>query len=148
MDNKISSSEDIDFATFLEMESMQNQIEDLTIDLNRVKYELTKAQNILKQCLSIMPVGYVPTHTVENLPEMIGDLAKALAEETTECEQLERELAEVRKQRDILERALMIIESLYVDGKDTHEDWETIGQIAKQALLRITPTEKNEQTNY
>jgi predicted RNase H-like nuclease (RuvC/YqgF family) len=79
---------------------------------------------------------------------MIGDLAKALAEETTECEQLERELAEVRKQRDILERALMIIESLYVDGKDTHEDWETIGQIAKQALLRITPTEKNEQTNY
>jgi SMC interacting uncharacterized protein involved in chromosome segregation len=41
-----------------------------------------------------MPVGYIPTHTAENLPEMIGDLAKALAEETTERENLERELTE------------------------------------------------------
>jgi hypothetical protein len=62
----------------------------------QLERELTEARNILKQCLSIMPVGYVPTHTVENLPEMIGDLAKALAEETTEREQLERELTEAR----------------------------------------------------
>jgi hypothetical protein len=69
-------------------------------DCRQLERELAEAQNILKQCLSIMPVGYVPTHTVENLPEMIGDLAKALAEETTEREQLERELAEMTKQRD------------------------------------------------
>ena len=31
------------------------------------------------------------------LPEMIGDLAKALAEETTERENLERELAAVKE---------------------------------------------------
>jgi predicted RNase H-like nuclease (RuvC/YqgF family) len=62
----------------------------------KLQRELAEAQNTLKQCLSIMPVGYVPTHTVENIPEMIGDLAKALAEETTEREQLERELAEAR----------------------------------------------------
>jgi hypothetical protein len=29
---------------------------------------LAEAQNLLKQCLSAMPVGYIPTHTEENLP--------------------------------------------------------------------------------
>jgi hypothetical protein len=61
---------------------------------------LVEAQNILKQCLSAMPVGYIPTHTAENLPEMIGDLAKALAEETAEREKFERELTAVTEQRD------------------------------------------------
>jgi predicted RNase H-like nuclease (RuvC/YqgF family) len=68
----------------------------------QLERELAEAQNILKQCLSIMPVGYVPTHTAENLPEMIGDLAKALAEETTEREKLERELSDMTKRRDEL----------------------------------------------
>jgi hypothetical protein len=77
--------------------------EDVCRQLER---ELAEARDTLKQCLSIMPVGYVPTHTMENLPEMIGDLAKALAEETTEREQLEHELAEVRKQRDTLAEAM------------------------------------------
>jgi len=39
---------------------------------------------------------------VENLPEMIGDLAKALAEETTEREKLERELSDMTQRRDEL----------------------------------------------
>jgi predicted RNase H-like nuclease (RuvC/YqgF family) len=68
----------------------------------QLERELIEARNILKQCLSIMPVGYVPTHTVENLPEMIGDLAKALAEETTEREKLERELSAMTQRRDEL----------------------------------------------
>jgi predicted RNase H-like nuclease (RuvC/YqgF family) len=68
----------------------------------QLERELAVAQNILKQCLSIMPVGYTPTHTVENLPEMIGDLAKALAEETTEREKLERELTAMTQRRDEL----------------------------------------------
>jgi len=67
-----------------------------------IERELAESQNILKQCLSIMPVVYVPTHTVENLPEMIGDLAKALAEETTERENLERELTAMTQRRDEL----------------------------------------------
>jgi len=54
-------------------------------------------------------------------------------------EQLERELAEVRKQRDILETALMIIEGYYVDGENTYEDWKAMGQTAQNALSRITP---------
>jgi hypothetical protein len=66
----------------------------------KLERNLAEAQNLLKQCLSAMPVGYIPTHTAENLPEMIGDLAKALAEETTERENLERELAAVTEQRN------------------------------------------------
>jgi len=65
---------------------------------------LTEVQNLLMQCLSAMPVSYIPTHTAENLPEMIGDLAKALAEETTEREKFERELTAVTYQRDELLR--------------------------------------------
>ena len=68
----------------------------------KLERNLAEAQNLLKQCLSAMPVGYIPTHTAENLPEMIGDLAKALAEETTERENLERELTAVTEQRDRL----------------------------------------------
>ena len=64
---------------------------------DRLQRELAEARELLIKCLSIMPVGYVPTHTTENLPEMIGDLAKALAEETTEREKLERELNEARE---------------------------------------------------
>ena len=71
----------------------------------KLERNLAEAQNLLKQCLSAMPVGYIPTHTAENLPEMIGDLAKALAEETTERENLERELAAVTEQRDRLAEA-------------------------------------------
>jgi len=72
----------------------------------QLERELAKARELLIKCLSVMPVGYIPTHTVVNLPERIGDLAKALAKETTEREQLERELAEARKQRDTLAEAL------------------------------------------
>jgi len=74
----------------------------------KLERELAEAQNLLKQCLSAMPVGYIPTHTAENLPEMICDLAKALAEETTERENLERELAAVTEQRDRLAEAINV----------------------------------------
>jgi hypothetical protein len=90
-------------------------------EINQLKRKLAKAQNILKQCLSIMPVGYVPTHTVENLPEMIGDLAKALAEETTEREQLERELGEARDKIKNLHRLLKNILKPDSDGQDYKE---------------------------
>jgi hypothetical protein len=60
-------------------------------------------------------------------------------EASQRIEQLERELAEVQKQRDILETALMIIEGYYVDGENTYEDWKAMGQTARNALSRITP---------
>jgi chromosome segregation ATPase len=92
--------------------------------------ELAEARNILKQCLSIMPVGYVSTHTVENLPEMIGDLAKALAEETTEREQLERELAEVREK---LAKAINDYETAVLREHRMQEQRDTL-----EEALRVT----------
>ncbi len=89
----------------------------VTADFARqLERELDKVQNILKQCLSIMPVGYVPTHTVENLPEMIGDLAKALAEETTEREKLERELAAKTEAFDRLNESLPKTKRLFTNA--------------------------------
>jgi hypothetical protein len=94
----------------------------LQLSPERQRDMLVEEQNLLKQCLSAMPVGYIPTHTAENLPEMIGDLAKALAEETTERENLERELAAVTEQRDRLAEALRIVMADYrLDGRVSAE---------------------------
>jgi hypothetical protein len=107
---------------------------------------LVEEQNLLKQCLSAMPVGYIPTHTAENLPEMICDLAKALAEETAERENLERELATVTEQRDRMIYALFMCrrelvdvlddinkERVSYDGDDFHEAL----RISKEALAAV-----------
>jgi hypothetical protein len=51
--------------------------------------ELAEARELLRQCLKVMPCGYIPTHTIENLPKMISDLATELAEEITQRETLE-----------------------------------------------------------
>jgi predicted RNase H-like nuclease (RuvC/YqgF family) len=101
----------------------------------QLERELAEAQNILKQCLSIMPVGYIPTHTVENLPEMIGDLAKALAEETTEREQLERELTEMTKQRDLWKANLanqVVINRALRNRPDMGERARLVDELIKQ----------------
>jgi predicted RNase H-like nuclease (RuvC/YqgF family) len=127
------------------------------MEMGKLEREFAKAREILIKCLSIMPVGYVPTHTLENLPEMIGDLAKALAEETTEREQLERELAEAkfdlqfrrdlyalqskelakaREQRDELVEALeMVATHTYVDGQC--DNGYSPQYVAKQALAAV-----------
>lgn len=87
---------------------------------------LVEEQNLLKQCLSAMPVGYIPTHTAENLPEMICDLAKALAEETTERENLERELATVTEQRDRLAEVLTSIMPIFNFKYLSHEEKQKV----------------------
>jgi hypothetical protein len=53
-----------------------------------MEHELFRANNLIKDCLAAMPVGYIPTHTRENLPSMIADLARELAEETQNSEKL------------------------------------------------------------
>mgnify|MGYP000686697891 CR=1 FL=1 len=78
----------------------------LSPERQRERDMLVEEQNLLKQCLSAMPVGYIPTHTAVKLPDMIGDLATALAEETTERENLECELDAMTGQRDRLAEAL------------------------------------------
>jgi chromosome segregation ATPase len=95
-------------------------------ELEQQRDRLAEVQNLLEQCLSAMPVGYIPTHTAENLPEMIGDLAKALAEETTERENLERELAAVTEQRDKL-------------AEELKEAQDTIGLMLKDSSCCTIP---------
>jgi hypothetical protein len=108
---------------------------------------LVEEQNLLKQCLSAMPVGYIPTHTAENLPEMICDLAKALAEETTERENLERELATVTEQRDRLAEALKEIYNVSSFDYDTMPELarkkyrEVVLEMADTALQSLTTNE-------
>ena len=59
--------------------------------------ERDKAQGILKSCLSVMPFGNIETHTVENLPGRIADLASEIASLSLENERLEAELAALRQ---------------------------------------------------
>ena len=75
------------------------QLRDISEEM---EHELFRANNLIKDCLAAMPVGYIPTHTRENLPSMIADLAKELAEETQNSEKLEKELASMTQQRDAL----------------------------------------------
>jgi hypothetical protein len=53
--------------------------------------------------------------------------------------EVNNQLTEMKKQRDILETALMIIEGYYTAGESTYEDWKAMGQTAQNALSRITP---------
>jgi DNA repair ATPase RecN len=101
-----------------EYRKIKNLMEQQLTAVTEQRDRLAEAQNILKQCLSAMPVGYIPTHTAENLPEMIGDLAKALAEETAEREKFEQELKAVTEQRDRLAEAMRVINTYDpVDGQ-------------------------------
>ena len=118
----------------------------LSAERQRERDMLVEEQNLLKQCLSAMPVGYIPTHTAENLPEMIGDLAKALAEETTERENLERELAAVTEQRKKLTYALVMCRRELVDVLDDinkervphdGDDFHEALRISKEALTAV-----------
>ena len=59
--------------------------------------ECDKAQGILKACLSVMPFGNIETHTFENLPGRIADLASEIASLSLENERLETELAALRQ---------------------------------------------------
>lgn len=43
------------------------------------------------------------------------------------------------KRHNIMKTALMKIECRYVDGEDTYEDWNAMGQIAQQTLSEIDP---------
>jgi len=59
----------------------------VTADFARkLERERDEARAIVSACMSAMPVGNIQTHTPENLAARIGDLASALAAETSENE--------------------------------------------------------------
>jgi hypothetical protein len=61
-------------------------------EANQCRERRDSLSNILKECLHAMPCGYVPNHTVENLPAMITDQAQMLGEECNRADALEEQL--------------------------------------------------------
>ena len=50
---------------------------------------------------------------------------------------LERQLSEARSQRDELLEALYAIEERFVDGCDTYDDWQFMGETARAAIAAV-----------
>lgn len=100
----------------------------------QLERELAETNRIIKECLSVMPVGYIPSHTPENLPAKIEWLVKELAENTTiRHERVAEELAKVTKQRDLLIEGLEKLASC--DWVITLPDrMDAVREIAKQTL--------------
>jgi len=82
--------------------------------------ERDKAQGILKACLSAMPFGNIETHTVENLPGRIADLASEISAVSSENERLEAELAAMRQSTQSAQTILA-------------DDGRSLGQVAFDA---------------
>lgn len=66
-------------------------------ELSALRARAEKAEGILKKCMSVMPIGNINTHTEDNLPGRISDLAGELAALSVENERLESELAALRR---------------------------------------------------
>jgi chromosome segregation ATPase len=149
-DKKLFCAEDgsfitSDFGSFLQMQSMQHQINELMQRLSETQEDLEFHHDLYK-------------FQEHRLVQLSNYLAEATAEvkkwkdnhdNQVKINQLLRDRPDLGhraksvdaliKQRDIMETALMKIECHYVDGNDTYEDWKAMGQTAQQALLEITP---------
>lgn len=64
--------------------------------LTTVKTQLDKANGIIKQALTALPVGNVTTHTPESIPERINAIVKECAALSVENEKLESERGALR----------------------------------------------------
>ena len=97
--------------------------------------ELDKAQGILKACLSVMPFGNIETHTVENLPGRIADLASEISSLSLENERLEAEIAKWHAELSAVMPA---------DFKDWHEnaqaEWPAV---AAQVIRNLQAREES-----
>jgi len=98
----------------------EKQFQDKVYEIACLLDERDKAQGILKSCLSVMPFGNIETHTVENLPGRIADLASEIAAVSSENERLEAELAALRQPTQSAQPILA-------------DNGRTLGQVAMQA---------------
>ena len=102
--------------------------------MTKLEEKAAKALNYVQKAEKIMTeLG----HTKYSLSGMSSAAMRHDLEKEV-CQLLD-ELAKVKKQHDILETALMIIEGYYVHNESTYEDWKAMGQTARNALSRITP---------
>lgn len=90
--------------------------------------ERDKAQGILKDCLAVMPFGNIKTHTVENLPHRIADLASEIASLSLENERLKAELAALRQSTQSAQPILAddgrSLGQVAFDGAKWSHNWE------------------------
>ena len=98
----------------------EKQFQDKVYEIARLLDERDKAQGILKACLSVMPFGNLETHTFENLPGRIADLASEIASLSLENERLEAELAALRQSTQLAQPILA-------------DDGRSLGKVAKDA---------------
>jgi hypothetical protein len=78
----------------------------------RLKRERDEAKQIISSELAVLPVGYIPAHTAESIPNRIADLCNEIAK-------LERERDEAREQAQRL-RALAERLSIYADNLEKY----------------------------
>ena len=95
-------------------------------EIERLCQERDEARAIVSACMSAMPIGNIQTHTPENLAARIGDLASALAAETSENEAM----------REAIKEAADILAQI-PDGYDSR--FFRAGQWANAALSKLQP---------
>lgn len=93
-----------------------------------------RLENILKKCLSEMPVGYIPNHTIETLPTMIQEQSQMLAEETTCSEKLQEQRD---KYRDIASELIAMIRINVMRDTFKTATTEQVNEYLKQWIERI-----------
>ena len=78
-------------------------------DCKKLERERDEARLILAAALKALPVGYIPSHTPDSIPERIVDLCKTMVDAEHWCDQwkakaveLERELQEANEYADRL----------------------------------------------
>jgi hypothetical protein len=86
--------------------------------IEELEHERDQANAIIKECLSLLPVGYIPYHTPESLPSRISSIFD------------ERE--HYRKERDHAQSSLRTLIALHEREIETGqpisgEDWEIAG---------------------
>jgi SMC interacting uncharacterized protein involved in chromosome segregation len=83
----------------------------------RLERERDEANQIISSALAVLPVGYIPKHTAESIPNRIADLCNEIAK-------LERERDEARGEANTL--ATSIQKTEYPDAKE----FELLGSVA------------------
>jgi hypothetical protein len=71
---------------------------------------LKRKAAILSQCMSVMPIGNIKTHTIENLPDRIVELAI----EVSRLDDIESQLATVTKERDEWQRRFEVMDKVSI----------------------------------
>lgn len=64
-------------------------------EIHALRARVAELEQIVAASLKAAPVGHIPTHTAERLPEIIADIATACSEQSEEREQAEARVAEL-----------------------------------------------------